>query len=67
MRPLIENVQEFVDACTPLVRYLQKHTNPHVKVLVSQYDVEMVSTECYVPTSDYVFPEDVTDRWDGLS
>ena len=41
MRPLIENVQEFVDACTPLVRYLQKNANPHVKVIVSQYDNEI--------------------------
>jgi hypothetical protein len=41
-----------LELAEPIISYLKKHWNPHTKVIVTQYDVELLVTEMFYPVRD---------------
>jgi hypothetical protein len=41
-----------LELAEPLITYLKKHWHPHTKVIVTQYDVELLTTEMFYPTKE---------------
>lgn len=45
----MSKMQEFKEACTPLIRFMGKYYDTHCKIIVSAESAEIMSNEIAIP------------------